>query len=125
MQRPNRHSSRSGAAYTGWLCRISINLALTDTRSRIRRERKEVTAREGAGPTGEVAGPVAAPRTAHPLDLERAIAGLPEGARQVLVLRDVQGYKYREVADLVGVTVGTVKAQIHRARKLLREALER
>ena len=59
------------------------------------------------------------------IDLERGIAALPEGARRVLVLRDVEGYKYREVAEIVGVTVGTVKAQIHRARKLLREKLER
>ena len=59
------------------------------------------------------------------IDLERAIARLPEGARTVLVLRDVEGYKYREVARMVGVTLGTVKAQIHRARRLLRDMLER
>lgn len=59
------------------------------------------------------------------VDLERAIAGLPKGAREVLVLRDVQGFKYREIAELTGVTLGTVKAQIHRARNLVQEALER
>ncbi len=73
-------------------------------------------------------GYMGAAREAFPgtrIDLERAIAGLPDKARRVLVLRDVEGYKYREVAQMVGVTVGTVKAQIHRARKLLKEALER
>ena len=59
------------------------------------------------------------------VDLERAIAGLPAGAKEVLVLRDVQGFKYREIAELTGVTLGTVKAQIHRARALVQEALER
>ena len=47
------------------------------------------------------------------------------GAKQVLVLRDLQGFKYREIAELKGVTLGTVKAQIHRARALVQEALER
>ncbi len=59
------------------------------------------------------------------VDLERAIAGLPTGAREVLVLRDIQGFKYREIADLRSVSLGTVKAQIHRARHLVQEALER
>ena len=59
------------------------------------------------------------------LDLERAIAGLPPGAREVLVLRDIQGFKYREIAEMKDVSLGTVKAQIHRARSLVQEALER
>ena len=59
------------------------------------------------------------------LDLERAIAALPDGAREVLVLRDIYGYKYKEIAEMQGVALGTVKAQIHRARKMVREALER
>jgi len=59
------------------------------------------------------------------VDLERAIAELPEGARTVLILRDVQGYKYEEIAQMQDVALGTVKAQIHRARKLMREKLER
>jgi RNA polymerase sigma-70 factor (ECF subfamily) len=59
------------------------------------------------------------------VDLERAIARLPAGAKEVLVLRDVQGFRYREIAELTGVTLGTVKAQIHRARALVQEALER
>ena len=57
------------------------------------------------------------------VDLERAIAGLPDKARRVLVLRDVEGYKYDEIARLTGVSLGTVKAQIHRARGIVKEAL--
>jgi RNA polymerase sigma-70 factor (ECF subfamily) len=56
--------------------------------------------------------------------LERAIASLPDGARAVLVLHDVEGYKYEEIARLLGVALGTVKAQLHRARRLVMEALE-
>jgi RNA polymerase sigma-70 factor (ECF subfamily) len=57
--------------------------------------------------------------------LERALATLPPGARAVFVLHDVEGYKHQEIAELTGVATGTSKAQLHRARKLLREALTR
>ena len=57
------------------------------------------------------------------LDLERALAGLPPGAREVFVLHDVEGYRHEEIAGLLDVTSGTSKSQLHRARKLLREAL--
>ena len=50
---------------------------------------------------------------------------LPDGARVVFLLHEVDGYKHREIADRLGVAVGTVKAQLYRARKLLQEALER
>ena len=59
------------------------------------------------------------------IDLERAIALLPEGARTVLVLHDIEGYRHEEIGNLVGIATGTSKAQLHRARKLLREMLER
>ena len=58
-------------------------------------------------------------------DLERALAELPPGARAVFVLHDVEGYKHEEIAALTGVAAGTSKAQLHRARLLLREALRR
>ena len=56
---------------------------------------------------------------------ERAIATLPPGARAVFVLHDVEGYKHEEIAEMHGSAVGTSKAQLHRARRLLREALGR
>ena len=59
------------------------------------------------------------------MDLERAIAQLPPGARQVFVLHDVEGFKHEEIAGMMGVTAGTSKAQLHRARMLLRSWLER
>jgi RNA polymerase sigma-70 factor (ECF subfamily) len=64
-----------------------------------------------------------APCPGQALDLERSIAALPEGARTVFVLHDVEGYRHKEIAELTGLAVGTSKAQLHRARKLLRKAL--
>lgn len=58
------------------------------------------------------------------LDLERAIAGLADGFRQVFVLHDVQGYTHDEIADLLGIEPGTSKSQLSRARRALRRALE-
>jgi RNA polymerase sigma-70 factor (ECF subfamily) len=59
------------------------------------------------------------------VDLERALSTLPPGARAVFVLHDVEGYKHEEIAGMTGMAEGTSKAQLHRARKLLRERLDR
>ena len=58
------------------------------------------------------------------LDLERCIARLPEGGRLAFVFHDVEGYTHQEIADLLNLAVGTVKAQLHRARRLLRKMLD-
>jgi RNA polymerase sigma-70 factor (ECF subfamily) len=58
------------------------------------------------------------------LDLEQAIATLPPQARVVFVLHDVEGWRHREIAKQLGIASGTTKAQLHRARKLLQEALQ-
>ncbi len=57
------------------------------------------------------------------LELEEAITQLPLGARMVFVLHDVEGYKHEEIGDLLGIAVGTSKAQLRRARNLLKEVL--
>ena len=57
-------------------------------------------------------------------DLEAAISGLPERARTVLILFDIEGYKHDEIAKMTGMAVGSSKAQLHRARKLVREVLK-
>jgi RNA polymerase sigma-70 factor (ECF subfamily) len=64
-----------------------------------------------------------APRECSPgvaMDLERALRRLPDGARQIFVLYDVEGYGHEEIAGLMGISVGTSKSQLHRARMLLR-----
>ena len=57
------------------------------------------------------------------MDLEKAIARLPERARTVLILYDIEGYRHAEIAEITGMAVGSSKAQLHRARKLIRELL--
>ena len=59
------------------------------------------------------------------MDLEQAVAKLPPGARTVFVLHDVEGYRHEEIADRLGITSGGSKAQLHRARLLLRQSLQR
>jgi RNA polymerase sigma-70 factor (ECF subfamily) len=59
------------------------------------------------------------------MDLQQAIAALPPGARRVFVLHDIEGYQHNEIAQMTGLAEGTLRAQLHRARKLLMEALER
>jgi RNA polymerase sigma-70 factor (ECF subfamily) len=58
------------------------------------------------------------------MDLEKAIARLPERARTVLILYDIEGYRHAEIAEMTGMAVGSSKAQLHRARKLIREVLD-
>ena len=58
------------------------------------------------------------------MDLEKAIARLPERARTVLILYDIEGYRHAEIAEMTGMDVGSSKAQLHRARKLIREVLD-
>ena len=61
----------------------------------------------------------------HRIDIEKAVAALPAGAREILVLFAIEGYSQAEISDMLGIKVGTVKAQLHRARKLLLERLDR
>ena len=70
-------------------------------------------------------GTTQSPRPELKIDLEEAIAALPGQARMVFVLYDIEGYKHEEVARAMGIAVGTSKTQLHRARKLLKEALQR
>ena len=101
--------------------RLAVNVILQDGRARGRRESREQLVADPSEYLGRVHKEMPGTR----VDLERAIAPPPEGARAVLVLSDIQGYKYNEIAQMQGVALGTVKAQIHRARKMMREKLER
>jgi len=117
-------SFRGESAFSSWLHPLTVNVALSERRSRRRRVARvmttdDLTAFERPGPSAPFDSPAAG------FDLERALATLPPGARAVFVLHDVEGYKHQEIAELTGVATGTSKAQLHRARKLLREALTR
>jgi RNA polymerase sigma-70 factor, ECF subfamily len=111
---------RGQSEFSSWLHRIAVNLVLEDGRASRRR-----TAR-----VDNVEDPMAFERGQRDntevdtrMDLERAIAQLPPGARQALVLHDIEGYKHEEIGAMLGIAAGTVKAQLHRARKLLRGSL--
>ena len=114
-------SYRGDAQFSTWLHRIAVNAVLQKRRGDKRRELRVET--RDADRLAEAPAPRATPM--ERMDLERAVAALPEGARAVFLLHDVQGYKHHEIADMMGLAVGTTKAQLHRARRLLREALER
>ncbi|MFN2422086.1 MAG: RNA polymerase sigma factor [Gemmatimonadota bacterium] len=110
-------SFRSESAFGSWLYRIAVNAALGERRATGRREQRVLPFADP--PHGRVDPGDAATG----IDLERAIAGLPVKARSVYVLHDIEGYRHEEIATMTGVAVGTSKAQLHRARRLLREAL--
>ena len=114
-------SFRGDATFGTWMHRLTVNLLLDRRRSDARWKKRLVSMDDA---TRVEPAAVTAPAGAR-LDLERAVRTLPDGARVVFLLHEVDGYKHREIADRLGVAVGTVKAQLHRARKLLQEALER
>ncbi len=106
---------RGEARFSTWIHRIAVNVVLEDHRSTSRRQRHEAVSLTYPA--------VAAEDTEARMEIERAIASLPDGARLMVVLHDIEGYRYEEIAELTGVALGTVKSQIHRGRRLLREAL--
>lgn len=112
---------RGESAFSSWLHPIAVNVAYSERRSRRRRESR-VMATDDLTPFDSGS---AEKHPALGVDLERALSGLPDGAREVFVLHDVEGYKHEEIANLTGIATGTSKAQLHRARRLLREALQR
>jgi RNA polymerase sigma-70 factor (ECF subfamily) len=113
---------RGESAFSSWLYRLTVNEVLLGRRAERRRGARIVTTDDPAALERPGAASVAAGTA---LDLERAVAALPPGAREVFVLHDVEGYRHEEIAQLTGVAVGTSKAQLFRARRLLREALNR
>ncbi len=111
---------RGESGFFPWLHRLATNVVLQENRARQRREMMVVTVEDP-----EVFGGVQTVGPEVKIDLERAVAALPEGARVVLVLHDIEGYTHSEIAEMTGTAEGTCKAQLHRARRLLREAIER
>jgi RNA polymerase sigma-70 factor (ECF subfamily) len=124
---------RGESALSSWIHRVTVNLVLSNVRTEQRRQKHEMATDENAGDdrrTMHAAGSPAAHGSVRShvedaLDLERAIAALPPGARTVFVLHDVEGYRHDEIAKMTGTAEGTCRAQLHRARKLLIEALDR
>jgi len=116
---------RGEAAFSTWIHRIAVNIVLTDRKQEGRDRMRLVDDDIETGGSGFGVTPAFSPGYGDRMDLSAAIAGLPPGARQIFVLHDVEGYKHEEIAKLCGITSGGSKAQLHRARMLLREALSR
>lgn len=110
---------RSESAFATWLTRLAVNVVLTERRDRGRREARLAFSDD----LDSLAPPAPAGHPGTALDLEKAIAGLPEQARRVFILHDVEGWGHGEIARLTGLAVGTCKSHLHRARALLREVL--
>jgi RNA polymerase sigma-70 factor, ECF subfamily len=104
------------ASFGTWMHRIAVNAVLAQARRRSEQTGSRASIEDELAdslPDGSVGD------TGAGMDLEAAIASLPPGARHVLVLAGVYGYSHEETADMLGVAVGTCKAQLHRARQLL------
>lgn len=115
---------RGDAQFGTWLHRLAVNVVLNDRETEGRRRQRHDDGIEDLDSiaTGDVR-PLPVPGLS--LDLEAAIAALPPGARKVFVLHDVEGYTHEEIGEMLGVTAGGCKAQLHRARMLLRRMLTR
>jgi RNA polymerase sigma-70 factor, ECF subfamily len=100
-----------------WLHRIAVNVTLGKRRKAARYEPAVEEGEESSEPEWTLETPVEVD------EIEAAIGALPEGARDALVLHALYGYSHTEAAGMLGVAEGTCKAQLHRARKLLRERL--
>ena len=110
---------RGEAQFGTWLHRLAVNLVLNWQKGEARGRGRiddgaDVDMRPGRSVSRDAV-----------MDLEDAIGMLPPGARQIFVLHDVEGYRHEEIGQMLGVTTGTTKAQLHRARMLLRAHLER
>lgn len=109
-------SFRFESAVSTWLHRLAVNTALMELRAR----RSRPVADDDEDALDGLSTPDTAGRAVLGRDLERAVATLPPRARAVLVLHDVEGWKHEEIAEELGMAVGSSKAQLHRARGLLR-----
>ena len=112
---------RGESAFSSWLYRLTVNVVWGDLRAK-RRRTARVMITDDLTPYDKTEN-MSMPGTA--VDLENAIAALPPQARTIFVLHDVEGYRHEEIAELMGLSEGTSKSQLHRARKLLRETLEK
>ncbi len=111
-------SYRGDGPFGGWMRKVAARTVLdfirkeSRERKRFRSTTDELEERELRTVNSDVR-----------IDLERAVASLPEGARTAFVLHDVEGFRHKEIAEMTGLAVGTIKAQLHRARKLLMDRL--
>jgi RNA polymerase sigma-70 factor, ECF subfamily len=112
-------SFRGDSAFGTWLHRLAVNVV-------IERFRQDTTRRQRMHDGEEIFETLSAPVRSRDfsMDFEAALLSLPDGAREIFVLHDVEGYKHHEIGTLLGISSGTSKAQLHRARMMLRKYLK-
>ena len=103
------------SSFRTWLIGIGLNLSREVLRRRARRPVTELT--EAVAPS------IPPPRLGDRVDLERAIAELPDGSRTVLILHDIEGFTHEEIGAQLGIAAGTSKSQLFQARRALRSKL--
>jgi RNA polymerase sigma-70 factor (ECF subfamily) len=122
------HTFRGESAFSTWLHRLAVNLVLM----RLRKKSPPIISIEAASdPDDETASPsidIGAPDlllegSIDRINLERCLKRLPAGYRAIFVLHDIQGYQHKEIAEILGRSVGVSKSQLHKARARLRELL--
>jgi len=118
-------SFRGESALGTWLYRLAVNLCLDYLRSRTGRSINMTDALDDEPVLPDAGSRGLADRVVTRMDLERALAQLPEGCRTAFVLHDVQGLEHREVGEIMGIAEGTSKSQVHKARMRLRTLLGR
>jgi RNA polymerase sigma-70 factor, ECF subfamily len=111
-------SFRGQSALGTWLHRLAVNVVLEHLRSAKR------DLNRFAEDADEAALPARTVSSDDRMDLDRAVAQLPTGARTVFVLHDVHGYSHDEIAQMTGIAAGTARAQLFRARRALMRALD-
>ena len=111
---------RGDSAFSSWLHRLAVNTMLENARTESRRTARVLSMED----TSMLPGAARTSGVVLRMEMEEAVASLPKGARIAFVLHDVEGYQHQEIAERLSVSVGTVKAQLHRARRLLRDRLE-
>lgn len=112
---------RHESAFGTWLHRLAVNVVLTHRRTEWRRDLRVAFVEEPE----MLESPKLSSDPGVTIDLDAAMVTLPPGARAVFVLHDIEGYGHAEIAGMTGIAEGTSKAQLFRARRLLRKALDR
>ena len=116
-------SFRGDSSLGTWLYRLAVNQCLDFLRGRQNKMSRATSSLDDEGADEPAAAMPAMPAAVSRIDLERSIAKLPVGCRAAFVLHDVEGFGHNEVAALLGVSEGTSKSQVHKARTKLRAML--
>lgn len=118
-------SFRGDSSLGTWLYRLGMNQCLDHLRGRHVKMSQATDSLEDEGVTEPASPMPVTPAAVNRMDLERAIGKLPEGCRAAFLLHDVEGFEHHEVATILGVSEGTSKSQVHKARMKLRAMLHR